>query len=76
MKREKNAQEKMKTLDIFCQFHNSNHSPPPIPSPYFSTGLLFLKKEEETKEVASAKVKKGNEEEPIVFISSLLDILG
>jgi hypothetical protein len=49
---------------------------PPIPSPYFSTGLLFLKKEEETKEVASAKVKKGNEEEPIVFISSLLDILG
>jgi hypothetical protein len=50
---------------------------PPIPSPYFSTGLLFLKKEEKTKEVASAKVKKGNdEEEPIVFISSLLDILG
>jgi hypothetical protein len=49
---------------------------PPIPSPYFSTGLLFLKKEE-TKGVASAKVKKGNdEEEPIVFISSLLDILG
>lgn len=50
---------------------------PPIPSPYFSTGLLFLKKEEETKGVASAKAQKGNdEEEPIVFISSLLGHFG
>ena len=53
---------------------------PPIPSPYFSTGLLFLKKEEETKGVASPTKSKremmSRRKELIVFISSLLDILG
>lgn len=50
-------------MTSFVSFTTRTIPPPPIPSPYFSTGLLFLKKEEETKGVASAKVKKGNDEE-------------
>lgn len=68
----------MKILDIFCQFHNSNYSPPPHSgSLFFNWGSYFLKKRRKQKELRLSKDKKGNdEEEPIVFISSLLGHFG